>query len=363
MVTGDILRPVDMNRFAGSQSGNVRWLHALLKGALTRASGLPVDAFYWDQDTDIGRLYSLAGAEKNLRGWADLSDRRDLPAAITEQIEAWFDRTLVVGFEMPRMLTLALDKLSIPYLDLTIHPVRFLEDIYFGIATNHPEIFAVLQDYAIPERHIERAADIILAHVTRRPPRIDPEAQTLILGQVEHDRALIFNGRFVNFINYAGKLQSEIGGEDKVLFKRHPYGKTDCGLLLAGTPRAKILPVTDNFYAMMAVPSLRKVVSVTSGGSFEARYFGKAGIHLGTMPTACVAPGGEFSAGAHLGIYEGFLDDDFWRRICAPVAAVGALDGDRFKRSANTLRTSLGDFWGFNEITTDRMVALAPQKA
>ncbi len=361
IVTGDIFRPTE-TRFISSQAGNIRWFHTLVRGALGRATGQTVDVLTWPGPIDIGRFYDVAGADRTMRGWSDLFDRRRLPPELEDVIALNFSRNLVVGFEMPRMLYMALDRLDIPYINVTIHPVRFLSDIYFGMATNRPEVFAALTHHAIAERDIERGAELTLAHVAKEDRSDLGDVDTLILGQTDHDRALISNGRFVSFIDYADALQTHLAGNGEVLFKRHPYSNGDLGLHLAGVPLLRIRSTQDNFYSLMGVDGIEKVISITSGGTFEARYFGKTPIHLGVMQSCCVEPGASWNPEAHLGIFEGFLDEDFWRSVCAPLMSVTAPDGYRYRRPPNTLRVALGEFWGLNQITTDRIVAQSSRK-
>lgn len=360
IVTGDIFRPNE-NRFTSSQAGNIRWFHTLIRGVVARATGRTVDVLSWEGSIDIGGFYDVAGVPRTIRGWSDLFDRRRLPPELDDVIALNFSGNLVLGFEMPRVLYMAFDRLGIPYINVTIHPVRFLSDIYFGMATNHPEIFAALTPHAIPERDIERGAELTLAHVAKRDMSHLGDADTLILGQTDYDRALISNGRFVSFIDYVDELQTHLAGAGEVLFKRHPYSNGDLGLHLAGVPLRRIRSIQDNFYELLGVDGIEKVISVTSGGTFEARYFGKTAIHLGAMQSPCVEPGASWGPEAHLGIFEGFLDEDFWRSVCAPLMSVTAPDGYRYRRPPNTLRVALGEFWGLNQITTDRIVALSPR--
>lgn len=357
VITGDVLRPTE-EKFVASQSGNIRWLYMLLRGVIGRATNKSVEIRTWE-DCNIQQFYREAGAKTDIRGWGELSDRLDRSEVIDSWVRINYGNSFVIGFEMPRILSLNLSRVGIPYINLTIHPVRFLSDIYFGMSTNHPEIYSALNDYAIPEQDIQRGAELVLAHVAKRDLPLPDGPTALILGQVRYDRALICNGKFVTFADHGAALREHVERESYILFKRHPYATSDLNLYLCGIPLHKIRTVVQNFYELMGSEGIAKVVSLTSGGSYEARYFGKVAVHLGEMPTRCVARNSEYSAESHLGVFEGFLDEDFWRAVCSPVMDVTKPDGYRYRRPPNTLRVALGDFWGFNQITTDRIVALA----
>lgn len=150
-------------------------------------------------------------------------------------------------------------------------------------------------------------------------------------------------------------------GTGGVVFKPHPYANTDFGALSAGLSMRRLHVTRENVYALLASEEIRRVVGVSSSVLLEARYFGQEAHLLHESPFDIPARRGEAVPGQHLSILDAWGETDFWRRALAPLMPVTRPDGARFHRPPNALRTSLRNFWGFNELSTDFQVALAPR--
>jgi hypothetical protein len=361
LVTGDLLRPQD-RLFKPSQNGNILWFHRLVRRALAAASGLPVQALVWDEPGiapagsdvvgfDTAGFYAAAGATPDVSGWVGLFDAMDLPRDAAALLAAPFQgAAAVVGFELTELQKRLLTLVGVPWIDVNIHPYRFGPDVLFAIATDHPEILARLVPHHAEDHVFEPWADLLAATAVKMPPRVPVEEACLLVGQTQVDRALIAGGRLLDLSDFAAPLHAALGDGGPVLFKPHPYNPDGFGLHQVGLRLSRIRETRENAYVLLAQDAIRRVVGVSSSVVAEARFFGKEGVFLGTPPMRIVPRRGDLAPGRHASVVDAWLSADFWRDLLAPVLAVTARDGRRPVLPPNALRTSLRQFWGWDEI-------------
>lgn len=351
LVAGDLLRPQD-DAFRTAQNGNTEWLYRLLRRPLAAASGLPVAPLLWAADGfDTPGFYAAAGATPDIEGWVGLFDAPDLPREAAAMLAAAFEgAAAVVGFELPNLIKRLLDAMGIAWIDLNIHPYRFGPDVLFAIATHHPEVLAQLAAHHAPDAEFEPFADLVAATAVKMPPMLPVTEATLIVGQTRIDRALIRAGRLLDLADFGPALHAAIGQGGRVLFKPHPYNPDGFGLQAIGLPFARIREAAENVYVLLAQPSVRRVVGVSSSVVAEARFCGKEGLFLGTPPMRIAADRAALAPGMHASVVDAWLSADFWRDLLAPLLPVSAPDGRRPVLPPNSLRASLRQFWGHEEL-------------
>lgn len=370
LLTGDLLRPGD-EAFKPAQTGNILWLHRLLRRPIAAAAGVEVEALAWApgaasgaQGFDTPGFYAAAGASPDIEGWIGLFDAEALPRAAAERLARPFENAaVVIGFELAEVQKRLLGQLGIPWIDLNIHPVRFGPDLLFAVQTNHADICAALAAHHAEDHVFEPWADLLAATAVKVPLHPPVEESVLVVGQTRVDRALIAGGRLLDLRDVAAAFHDAIGGEGRVLFKPHPYNPEGFGLHEIGLPLRRIREVQDNAYLLMAQDSVRRVVGVSSSLVAEARFFGKEGVFLGTPPFR-IAPGRDALAPLmHASVVDAWLAADFWRDLLAPVLPVTAKDGRWPALGPNALRNSLRQFWGWDEIAFQLPFDLTRQRA
>ncbi|MFH5925787.1 hypothetical protein [Roseomonas xinghualingensis] len=329
-----------------------------MRAQLDAAARCPVSAVTWGEGIDTERLYELWGAEKSWRGWATIFDAGFAPEGVLAEMEGTYRDSIVIGFELPEAMKRIFSLLGIPFIDFSIHPVRFLQDIFFAVQTNDAAVFeAMLPDHAEPGAFYGPAG-LLAATALKFRPDLRPSAETLVVGQTRIDRALVRGGRIVDLSDFAPALRKVVG-DGGVTFKPHPYAHSDFGLLATGISLRAMNITHENVYALMVSEGLRQVVGVSSSVLVEAPYFGLEAHILYQSPFDIPGCRADAVPGQHLSIIDEWADADFWRRILAPLVPVTRPDGQRFRRPPNALRTSLRNFWGYNELTTDFQVKIA----
>lgn len=366
LFTGDFLRPGDTPprggpdqlppRFRSSQLENVVWLYRLLRRKLADATGLPVDIRSWGRGIDTPALYQALGFSQDTEGWIDAFSAPAFNRTVMNRLEAIFQDSLVISFEMADSIKRALTQLGIPFIDLNIHPVRFLPDVFFAAQTNTPALFEAMRPHHTPSDTYFDWADLLSAAAIKRPHIPIPPDTALLVGQTRVDRSLIIDGQLHGLADYADTLRGLLPPNRPLMFKPHPYNPVRPAL--HGAPFDGMVTATANIYTLLPQENLSHIIGISSSVLVEARYFGKRVTALSALPFDIPDTAEQAEPGQHLSLYDACFSTDFWREALAPVLNTTAKTGHRFQRPANALRLSLGNFWGFNEVSSDALVQL-----
>ncbi|NJK55798.1 MAG: hypothetical protein HC939_07280 [Pleurocapsa sp. SU_5_0] len=353
--TGDIFRVSYHQR--PTQDGNIKWLYHALKNPLQLATSLPVETeLFSKQDISlVSSGYRMIGEDISMEGWPKLFYHNDFSEEFLQQVWLNFKNSIVIAFELPELLKSALDSLNIPFVDIIIHPVRFLDDLVFGIRSNNREISQLLQNYLIPEESILIQAGIVMASMNRLK-RLDITGKAaLFAGQTTDDKVLIDEGKFHKVSNFLDKFSEISNSYDTLIIKSHPYSADPFEAISISRLFNNCITVTDNFYYLMSHENIEAVYSISSSTSIEARYLGKEGYHLAKYPFRFTEDfnEGEFQLGSFFTIDDAIFSADFWRTILAPLVITTPITDVKIPKKPNRIRTSLRSFWGFNFVDTD----------
>ena len=116
---------------------------------------------------DVTAIYAAFGLSPDILSWAAIHAIDRLPERVEALLDHVFNDSLVIGFELPPYLTHYLDRRGIPYICATIHPVRFLDDIFLGIRSNAPAVQEFLFSQRISEPFIRTMAGVQRASAAR----------------------------------------------------------------------------------------------------------------------------------------------------------------------------------------------------
>ena len=361
VVTADLLRPFLVGRgYESATWKNTRWLFRMLEPALRECAQAP-RMLAWDErasplDTDwfdTPALYHALGLEPSPEAWARLCGAGVAPQPLLDALEPHVRDALVVGYELPPPMVDALARLGRPFVDVILHPVRFMPDLVFALRTNVPAFHRAIAAQRLPEREIRAQAGRILAKVAwmQRPMELPP-GTALLLGQVAGDRAMVApDGTFASLEAHSGALHELCCSHPLVLFRPHPYAGADDPSLRAVGRLPAIRSVQHNFYHLLAQPEVSTVVALNSSGLIEARHFGREAINLAPFlyDFDDTAEPRAASPGAPVPLDAIWTTAEFWRGM---LTASAELPG----RIANacvppeTLRRSMNADWSYGLI-------------
>ena len=187
------------------------------------------------------------------------------------------EETLVVGFEMnPSDLSYLTHK-NIPWLNIEIHPLRFLDDLCFSIQSSPSYDFGKLSE---PESSIQLA-------VAQQKQLFHKKFQShksitalrgnslLILGQTPVDKSVFFNGSFKSLTDYLEPLKAISQDYDHIYYRPHPLADSShTNQIIYETLQAQSL-VKPNFYHLLASEKISAVTGISSSTLHEAQWFEK----------------------------------------------------------------------------------------
>lgn len=278
LVTGDIIR-TGSNHNNPNQNSTINWLYSIVSPALRSATRRTVRKISSDPEDgfEINRFYSLChfGMRPNGANWAHIFSANSLSAPARNFVYSIFAKSLVVGFELPEIFRKVFDAHSIPYLDLTFHPIRYTPELTLGIRTNNDFIRARLIEFAVDES--EHYVEATLFRSNSQLKKIELVEGALLAGQTIGDRVTISGSGYTSLVAYKDEIVDRLGGYDRVYFKRHPLVRNDHELIrfLCGLPNIKI--IDENIYDLLCSGVVQDVYSLCSGVSVEAKYFGLNG--------------------------------------------------------------------------------------
>ena len=197
------------------QSNNIRWFKDILKRPLQQATGLVSQEFksaFLEKNGFVrSRFFEASGihfSPSEMQFDYDANSVTDDSISYLQQhISA---STLVVGYELSKATRTILDRAGITYIDIWLHPIRFLDDVLFAFNSNNPAINAALQTFNINEETYYLYADRLRVQNYRgfRRPKLDlVEDSALFVGQTLYDKAISSNGKMLSLLDFKEKFE------------------------------------------------------------------------------------------------------------------------------------------------------------
>lgn len=359
---GDILRCHDNNP---NQSDKItKVLHTLFKGQIEDATGIRPELFLGRDSSgfDRERFYSLCGLDGVTReNWLRIISGAP-SAAAKEYLAAAFTGALVLCHEADSLVPL-LEAAEIPYVDMRLSPIRFLDDVYFAFKSNVLAIAERLHPYIIPERAIHYAANRVASHYQARcePAQIGhsvstcflPPGSLLLCGQIDVDNSLVRDGRIVGFPTFAEEIDRLIAQYDHVYYKPHPYVLRGGANAQFIRERPAIQMTKHNIYRLLSDDNLACVVALSSGVLREAAYFGRRAHALSHEYTRLARDCDQPATGVYAPVADDYFSPTFWADILSPVLPTRQCQRFAFQGRADFMRKHLGMWWGY-ELGTAR---------
>lgn len=356
IVSGDLLRVKKVNNLpVNFHEKRINKYFDFLKYQLEEASNLPV--YKWNTDnTDFSPeyIYKKCGLEYGEpENWLKIYDLKEIPDEVISYYFQYMQDALIIYIEMS-LLSKTLHKiLNLPYIDLTVHPVRFLDDHMFGMATNCEYIFHRIKKYQIEESQFYLHANMIKSIVDFNPLPIARNS-ALIAGQTNVDKALYSNGKCLSIMDFEGKI-AELGKiYDVLYYKAHPFN-SDLKTIYKFLSRfefVKLCPSDWNIYKILSNDNLKKVYAITSGVLYEAPYFGRESETLYKLYLNLdYRKDCPFKEETYLSVYNDFINPMFWNDILQDVVDVNQYCKNiQLPVRANRLRATFNDYWSYTEL-------------
>ena len=344
--TGDVLRPIP------HQGLNIQWLADLLRYPVSMAADAEMDVHLGDAEKgsiDGSRFYKLNGSEVSPENWGRLFDAKDISVSSAEYLGTFFENAIVVGFELPDVMIRLFQARGIPYLDFIIHPVRYMDDLFFGIRTNVTEMFTVLTHYVVPEELFRIHAGIHMATVGRMAPLDISPNSCLFVGQTPMDKSLLKDGSFQSVEDFAEQIRKIARSYNKIYFKPHPYGSEEDRTMKLLKDSGRVEITRANVYQLLAQKNVQEVCGISSSVLYEAEYFGKKVTHLSKNRLNLYGQQqNSFDPWTFVPVIDAFYNPRFWANLLSATCSVKECPDLKPVSKSSRLRNSLQMFWGYN---------------
>ena len=356
IVVGDLLRP-QVSGHPGGVDRQTLWLWNAIKRQVHLACGLPVERLTTaDVPALCGWIESLRSPADADAWWASVYRCLPCSEALDRLVTKRLRGRFCVGYELPPWLVRLLEAHGVPYVDLRLHPIRFMDDLLFAVRASCPDTQAALPTMAVHESEVLATAGLREAMCRYISEARVPDNTLIAIGQRRFDSTQILGGGFFDAHEMTGEIHALCGDYAGVILKPHPLDRHHSLLEVAATAPTRVLGViNDNTYRMMALPQVAAILTVNSGVAYEAPYFGKRVHTLAPLQMRLGWRGAQPDAAVHASLDDVVLTPDFWRVVLAPHTPVSAPDGMRLRPKPNRLRIAFDSFWNFQEIDTDRI--------
>ncbi len=228
-------------------------------------------------------------------------------------------------------------------LSLSIHPLRFADDIFFSFRTNDDALAKRLRRYEVNYDLFYAYADLARATYLKTVKKngILAENALLLVGQTERDRVIFDGERYLSLIDFVEQIASIAAQYDAVYFKPHPYARNSRTVFRMLKRRLGKVEIThDNIYHLLSNDRLGHVAGLNSSVLYETEYFRKGVTFFHKQSF-------DFDT-KDIGIYGDYWNASFWADLFGTEAR-----GVSLPFVPNRLRKALNDFWGYNEISDE----------
>ncbi len=183
--------------------------------------------------------------------------------------------TAIIGFEMSLTDLKYFNKMNIPWINFEIHPIRFLDDLYFNITSSFTFNFLPL---ALSYHEIKLYANMVkLKYKIQQNPNHN---SILIIGQTPIDKSIYFDKQFKSLKDYEKTLKSITNNFDSVYYKPHPsLSDPYINEWVIKEFKASLIHAT-SYYELLSTNMFSTVCGISSSSLYEADYFDKSVIFL-----------------------------------------------------------------------------------
>ena len=241
----------------GDQALNVRKLQSLF-APLLQHCGVECLAF----TTQINE-------EKEISNWLPYWKSAILSNEVNWPSELKLSNLCVIGFEVRKKYLEFLSLNRVPWVNLAIHPLRFLDDLYFDVTTSFE--FNLIEG-AASEGLILQSASILRQRFPISASKLEC-SRLAIIGQTPIDKSVFFEGRFFNLLDYLPKIDKIAKKYKTVIYKPHPLlSDIDVDAKIVERYQAETIGVKDT-YEWLIRGEISEICGISSSLIHEAPFF------------------------------------------------------------------------------------------
>lgn len=337
------------------QRSNLKWIVDLISRPLNKATGIKSKVLFsgFQSDSIFNRsiFLKLSGIElKPLEQQFHFEADDILQTSLNYLVECIGENSLIIGYELSDSTRSILNRCGIKYIDIWLHPVRFMDDVLFAIRSNDDCINLELN-------HFEYNAELCWMHADRlkvqnyrgfRRSKFDAkENSALFVGQTLNDKAIAHRGVMLNLLDYKNEFECLTKSHERIYYSRHPFvksGDENVISFLKSFRNVEIVSVPT--YELLANQNVATTVTISSSVATEAYFFGKDISYYFKPPVGVF----KLTNPSYTSTQHEIFTEHFWAKILKPIYLTSNAEPVRFESVKDKVRDTLSFYWGYRDI-------------
>lgn len=273
-----------------TQRYHLRWVSTILNTPLKRALKIKPNDFLSDNLETFSRrdFFASSGiilneSDSHFHFNTDAISEKSL-----QLIKAPLQGALLIGYELSEETRCILTRAGISYIDIWLHPVRFLDDNFFAFRSNIEQINEALQKSHLKDDIYSLYADKLKIQSymgwDKYKNSLDSALKAesaLFVGQTLTDKAVCRDGTMLNVLHFKKEFTELTKKFSHVYFSRHPMIKgDDADQLDFVLSHENTSITTEAGYKLLCTESIVHVTGVSSSLMYESKFFGKSYSYL-----------------------------------------------------------------------------------
>jgi len=251
--------------FRGDQASNILALYKAFAPIFNHLN-IPVELYVTELNKNVV-----------IEGWLPHWER-SLQVGEVDATLACLEDASVLGFELPDHVLDNLNKRGVPWVNLAVHPIRFLDDLYLNVNASFQYN---IERHAANEALIKYCASLQLPSVQERTRCAQRAGRALtIFGQTPFDKSVYFDSQFRLLDSYFAELDELAKGYDRIYYRPHPHLSDENVDALVLARYGAELAAQRDLYPWMASGDISAVCAISSSILTEAPYFGIDAFYL-----------------------------------------------------------------------------------
>ncbi len=334
------------------QYSNRRWLRDLLSRPVKIATGIDVGVLASSREDSLHlsrtKFFELSGISVDLDETQFWFSKDDISAESIEYLKEFVrPGDLVLGYELSEQTRYLLGVCGAVYVDIWLHPVRFMDDVLFGFNSNDYSVREKLFKFNVSEDLMYLYADRAKIQTYKGWRRVEPQLSAnsaLFVGQMLNDKSVCDDGKMLSVLDYKERFDLLCENHSKVYYARHPYLKSGDEDILKYLQSKKNVEIA-NFpvYRALSGYRLKTVAGLSSSVLAESKYFDK---NVEYFYKPVFEYGSNTGVDVYSTVYQEFVSPHFWAEILGYPDAVKLSYFDE----KDKIRDMLGFYWSYSDL-------------
>lgn len=273
-----------------TQKYHLRWFETVIKRSLSLAVSTEYFSFISDEDGRISRaqFFELSGIKLDATETHFHFNPDALSQNSVDLVRDELSGCLLIGYELSEETRAVLDRAGVTYIDVWLHPIRFMDDNFFAYRSNSRDIDESIASYHLDEDVYYLYADKLKIQSymgwDRYGGHLDkylvPDS-ALFIGQTLTDKAVCREGKMLNVLDFKEEFLDVAARHEHVYFSRHPLlvGGDEEQINFVNTVRNATL-IEEPGYKLLTAEAIKTVFAVSSSMVYESKFFGKNSTYL-----------------------------------------------------------------------------------